>query len=93
MKNIYFGLGDTNTGKSTSVNSCINSFGDYISTFNAENLSLRDNNNSQDEAAQMRWSLLLRFKRVIFLNELKNNVNIIGNISSVTSINKITLKN
>ena len=49
-----------------------------IGTFNAENLSLRDNN-SQDEAQQMRWSLLLRFKRIIFSNELKNNININGN--------------
>ena len=78
MKKVYFGLGDTNTGKSTLVNACINTFGDYIGTFNAENLSLRDNS-SQDEAQQMRWSLLLRYKRIIFSNELKNNVNLNGN--------------
>ena len=75
-KNI-FGLGDTNAGNSTIVTACQTTFGDYIGTFNAENLSHRDT--SQDEAQQMRWSLLLRYKRIIFSNELKNSIELNGN--------------
>ena len=52
MKKYFFGLGDTNAGKSTVVKACISSFGEYIGSFNAENLCFR--NTSNDEASQMR---------------------------------------
>ena len=84
MKRILFGLGETNAGKSTIVKACVNTFGDYIGSFNAENLSNR--NTSADEAAQMRWALLLRWKRIIFSNEIKMNVELNGNtIKKVSS--------
>ena len=70
MKKIFFGLGDTNAGKSTIVTACQNTFGDYIGTFNAENSSHKKES-GQDEAQQMRWSLLFRSKRLILSNELK----------------------
>ena len=76
-KKIFFGLGDTNAGKSIIVNACPNTFEDYIGTFNAENLSHRDT--SPGEVAQMRWSLLLRYKPIIFSNELKNTIEVNGN--------------
>ena len=39
--------------------------------FNAENLAYRPS--SADEAAQLRWALLLRFKRIIISNEVKTS--------------------
>ena len=41
MKKIFFGLGETDAGKSTYVNATINTFGDYIGTFNGENLCVK----------------------------------------------------
>ena len=38
---IFFGLGETNAGKSTIVIAGINTFGDYIGTFNGENLCIK----------------------------------------------------
>ena len=70
MKKIFFGLGETNAGKSTITTSTINTFGDYIGTFNGENLCIK--NTSADEAQIMRWAFLLRYKRIIFSNEMKS---------------------
>ena len=78
MKKFIFGLGDTNAGKSTIVKGCVSAFGEYIGSFNAENLCFR--NSSADESAQMRWALLLRFKRIIFSNEIKMNTEVNGNM-------------
>jgi len=83
MKKFFFGLGDTNAGKSTIVKACVSAFGEYIGSFNAENLCFR--NTSSDEAAQMRWALLLRFKRIIFSNEIKMNTEINGNMTKKIS--------
>ena len=89
MKKFIFGLGDTNAGKSTIVKACISAFGEYIGTFNAENLCF--NKNSADESAQMRWALLLRFKRLIFSNEIKMNSEINGNMTKKISSGGDTL--
>ena len=78
MKKFFFGLGDTNAGKSTIVKACASSFGEYIGTFNGENLCFR--NSSSDEAQQMRWALLLRYKRILFSNEIKMNCEVNGNM-------------
>ena len=83
MKKFFFGLGDTNAGKSTIVKACSSSFGEYIGTFNGENLCFR--NSSSDEAQQMRWALLLRYKRIIFSNEIKMNCEINGNMTKKIS--------
>jgi hypothetical protein len=69
MKRILFGLGSTNGGKSTATKACVSSFGEYVGTFNAENLEYK--NSSTDEAAKQRWIMLLRHKRLIFSNEIK----------------------
>ena len=60
MKKIMFGIGPANNGKSTFVEACQLSLGDYVGNFNAETLSFRDSNT--DEAANMRWVLLLQYK-------------------------------
>lgn len=77
MKKIIFGLGSTNGGKSTATKACEYALGDYVGNFNAENLAYR--NSSTDEAAKLRWVMLLRFKRLIFSNEIKSTVELNGN--------------
>ena len=78
LKRINFGLGGTNRGKSTITTACTSALGDYVGSFNAENLAYRKS--SQDEAQIMRWALLLRHKRVIFSNEMKSTVELNGNM-------------
>ena len=70
MKRFIFCLGGTNGGKSVLTDAISLSCGDYAGVFNAENMSYRQS--SADEAAQLRWALLLRFKRIIMSNEIKN---------------------
>lgn len=78
MKNIMFCLGDTDCGKSTLTTAITMSCGDYVGSFNAENLAYR--NTSNDEAQIMRWAMLLRYKRFIFSNEIKSTAEINGNM-------------
>lgn len=78
MKRILFCLGETDCGKSTITTALSLSCGDYFGAFNAENLAFR--NTSTDEAAQMRWCLLLRFKRIIISNEMKSTLELNGNM-------------
>ena len=72
MKKIFFGLGETDAGKCTYVIAIQNTFGDYIGTFNGENLCIK--NTTADEAQLMRWAYLLRYKRIIVSNEMKMKV-------------------
>jgi len=78
LKRILFGLGGTNTGKTILCEALMASCGDYVGSFNAENLSYR--NTSNDEAQIMRWALLLRYKRIIFSNEMKSSSELNGNM-------------
>ena len=78
LKRINFGLGGTNRGKSTITTACSLSLGDYVGSFNAENLAYRKT--GQDEAQIMRWALLLHHKRIIFSNEMKSTVELDGNM-------------
>ena len=50
---------------------------EFLIEFAVENLSY--NKSSTDEAAKLRWAMLLRFKRLIFSNEIKNTVELNGN--------------
>jgi phage/plasmid-associated DNA primase len=77
MKRMLFGLGVTNSGKSILTKAVTLSCGDYVGSFNAENLAYR--NSSNDEAQNNRWAMLLRFKRIIFSNEIKSSVELNGN--------------
>ena len=79
MKKIVFGLGDSNTGKSTITKALQASVGNgYVGTFNAECFTLKQT--SQDEAQVLRWALLHRYKRLLFSNELTNNAPLNGNM-------------
>lgn len=77
MKRILFGLGPSNSGKGVLTTACMLSLGDYVGSFNAENLAYRQT--SQDEAQIMRWAMLLRYKRIIFSNEIKSTCELNGN--------------
>ena len=77
MKRICFGLGETQCGKSVLTTAIKLSCGDYVGSFNGESLAYR--NSSADEAANMRWTMLLRFKRLIFSNEMRNTTALNGN--------------
>jgi hypothetical protein len=77
MKRILFGLGGTNGGKSVLTMALERACGDYYGTFNAANLCVK--NNVNDEAQNLRWCMLLRFKRIICSSELKSDVNVDGN--------------
>lgn len=83
MKRIMFGLGASNCGKSIISTAIMQSCGEYVGSFNAENLSVR--NTSNDEGQIMRWVMLLKFKRIIISNEMKSTVNLNG-----TMIKKIS---
>ena len=78
MKRILFSLGDTNTGKSVLSYAIKKSLEGYFGDFNAENLVF--SKNSCDEAAKLRWALLLRYKRIIVSNEMKSDTMINGNM-------------
>ncbi len=78
MKRVLFGLGTTDCGKTILTKALEYSLGDYVGSFNAENLLYRKSSN--DEAQLMRWALLLRFKRIIISNEMKSTSTINGNM-------------
>ena len=78
MKRVLFGLGTTDCGKTILTKAIEYSLGDYVGSFNAENLLYRKSSN--DEAQLMRWALLLRFKRIIISNEMKSTSTINGNM-------------
>lgn len=78
MKRILFGLGSSNGGKSTITKALRLSFGDYVGSFNAGNLSV-NTKSSGDEAQKLRWAMLLRFKRLILSNEIKMENELNGN--------------
>ena len=77
MKRIMFGLGKSNTGKGVQTKALELSCGQYVDTFNAENLAY--NQSSNDEAQKLRWALLLQHKRIIISNEITNNKPLNGN--------------
>ena len=78
MKNICFGLGGTNCGKSIISKAFREAFGGYVGTFNGENLALK--NSTGDEAQALRWALLLRYKRLIISSEMKQQIELNGNM-------------
>lgn len=84
MKNIFFGVGCGNSGKSVITKAIQNSIGGYFGSFNAQNLVV--SNSSNDAAQQLRWAKLLRGKRCIISCELETklplNSNYIKRISS-----------
>jgi hypothetical protein len=78
MKRIMFGLGMSNTGKGIMTKALQLSCGQYVDTFNAENLAYTTS--SSDEAQKLRWAYLLQSKRIIISNEITNDKPLNGNI-------------
>lgn len=71
-KDIIFNLGETgNNGKSILASILCKCFGGYVDSFNAECLTEKKYND--DEAKALRWLLLLRYKRLLISNELRNS--------------------
>lgn len=79
IKKFYFCPGNPNAGKSVLINMLINAFGKYIGSFNAESLAQTSANDTKDEAAKLRWALLLRFCRILVSNEINMKRNMCGN--------------
>jgi muconolactone delta-isomerase len=71
MKRILFCLGSGNTGKSILTLAIQHACGGYYGDFNAMNVAVKKNG-SQDEAQNLRWVMLLKHKRIICSNEIKN---------------------
>lgn len=83
MKKIMFGLGPSNTGKSTITKAFLKSCSDYVGTFDGNNFAYR--NTSNDSASQNRWLMLLKNKRIIFSNEIKSTIPLNGNLIKMVS--------
>lgn len=83
MKRALFGIGPGNTGKSFIGSTMKNAFTSYIGNFNAG--SIMYNNNSSDDAAKLRWLMLLRSKRIVYSSEMKMGVKIDGNLLKLMS--------
>jgi phage/plasmid-associated DNA primase len=79
IKKFYFCPGKPNAGKSKLVNMLSTAFGNYIGHFNAESLAYSSGIDSKDEGAKMRWSLLVRFSRILLSNEINMNKKMDGN--------------
>lgn len=79
MKRALFGLGPSNTGKGVLTNALSYSCGGYVDSFNAEAMAYRANS-SNDEAQKLRWAFLLRSKRIVISNEVRNGTVLDGAI-------------
>lgn len=70
IKKFYFCPGRPNAGKSKLAQMLSTAFGGYIGHFNAESLAYTSSMDTKDEAAKMRWALLVRFCRILLSNEI-----------------------
>lgn len=78
LKKFYFCPGKTNAGKSYLVKMLRIVFGNYIGMFNAE-VFANVKSGSQDEAQKNRWSLLVRWCRILCSNEVDMETDLNGN--------------
>ena len=69
-KKFYVAIGNTNCGKSLLVDAMKHCFGDYITTFNANNLYYNPNCSS-DEAKRLSWIVDLAHTRLAFSSEIR----------------------
>ncbi len=69
-KKFYLCPGKSNSGKSYLKKMLTIAFGDVIGDFNAESLAYSSNLDTKDEAAKLRWALLVRFSRILISNEI-----------------------
>jgi phage/plasmid-associated DNA primase len=70
IKKFYFCPGRPNAGKSKLAQMLQIAFGGYVGNFNAESLAYTSAMDTKDEAAKMRWALLVRFCRILLSNEI-----------------------
>lgn len=80
IKKFYFCPGRTHAGKSVLIKMLSNAFGKYIGNFNAESLSVSSKMDSKDQAAKQRWTMLLRWCRILISSEANMERDIDGNI-------------
>jgi hypothetical protein len=84
-KKFYIGLGQSNCGKSMLVNALRQSFGDYITEWDANNI-LYNKHNTQDEAKRLSWIKDFMGARIAFSNELRlDNTEIDSNLVKTLS--------
>lgn len=84
-KKFYIGLGQSNCGKSVLVNSLRQTFGDYITEWDANNI-LYNTHNTQDEAKRLSWVKDFIGTRIAFSNEIRfNNTSIDSNLVKTLS--------
>jgi hypothetical protein len=79
LKKIYFGLGDTNRGKSTLVKMLRSVLGQYVGYFDGGNFAT-DKNNKGDAAAKNRWALLKSSCRILLASEISMEDSLDGNV-------------
>lgn len=79
IKKLYLCPGKTNAGKSFLTKMLKNAFGGYVGHFNAESFAYTSSKDTKDEAAKMRWALLLRFCRILLSNEVNMKKSLDGN--------------
>ena len=89
LKDLYFGLGESNAGKSITSRAVQLAFGDYVGSFNAGNLAF--SKSSADEAAKLRWALVNKRKRLLFSNEIKSTEPLDGNMLKKMAAGEDTL--
>jgi hypothetical protein len=95
MKRFLVGIGSSNTGKSLLSSALKSSCGGYQGSWNGANLAYKPNS-SADEAAKLRWVLLLRHKRIIVSSELTMGAELDGNMIKKLSnggLDDITARN
>lgn len=77
VKKMYLCPGRTDAGKSKFIKILKNAFGTYIGSFNGESLAYTKT--TADTAAQLRWSYLLRFSRILLSSEINMKKKLDGN--------------
>lgn len=77
VKKIYFGLGDTNRGKSTLVKMLQSVFGRYVGFFDGNNFAI--DKSKSDAAAKNRWALLKSSCRILLASEISMEDSLDGN--------------
>jgi hypothetical protein len=90
-KNFMSYCGNRNCGKSILYHLFYFTFGDYITSFNLENLTCkRQNNKSSDVAKENSWLIPLQFARIAISQETDENVD--GDISSGLKLSNKAMK-
>ena len=82
MKQVLFGISDSNCGKSTLTAAIKKALGDLCGTFGASCFAVQRQRNN-DQAQQWRWSYELRHCRIIISNEIDVSSKIDGHMLKI----------